>query len=99
MENESEAGKSIGAVAIDPQRLLDEHQRRVQAAALIVNLPETMQRVEIAGLMPHDGVVKALGGGEVAASQARCARRTMRERFDCKPSPAGRWLTTGKQTW
>ncbi len=67
MQNEPKAGKSLGASPLAAQRRLQQHQRRVEASALIMQLCEAVQRVEIFGMIAQSRIVKALRLGQLAA--------------------------------
>jgi len=64
------ARKTIGAAKVACSGGLDEHKRRVQAAAAVIDV----QRIEILRLTPHRRGEGLFGPGEVAGF-VLCARR------------------------
>jgi len=67
VENEAETRKAVGPAGISPQRRLNERERGMQTAALIMELAETVQDVEVVGLIMQQRVVEPLRLGELAA--------------------------------
>jgi hypothetical protein len=66
MEDDAEAGKPVGAPAIALERRLNEDQRGIQASALIINLAEAVQRVEIFGVLSQQRIVEPFGLRQLA---------------------------------
>ena len=79
MKDQAEAGEAVGAVEIGLQRRLNQRQRAFEPAAPVMDQAETVQRVEIVGLMvQHRGVeplrlveLALLVGAQRAAQQPR----------------------------
>ncbi len=80
IEGQTEARETVGALGIRPQRRPNEHQRRVEAAALAMQLAETVKRVEVFRLVLQHRGIKPVGSGKIAGlvSVERTPQQTRR---------------------
>ena len=70
VKHHPETGKAIGAKWVAFQRFLKQRKRCVEPTAPVVDLPETVQRVEIVGVMLEDFPVKPFSLGEFAVLES-----------------------------
>jgi hypothetical protein len=66
MKHKPEAGKPVGAPEVRLQRRLQERKGRVETPKSILDLPETVQRIEIIGTMMQQGAEEPLRLIEIA---------------------------------
>jgi hypothetical protein len=92
MKNQPQARKTVGAREVMLYRRLNQGQRGVEPPALMVDLPQAMQRVETVGMMLEDLGVEPLGLGEFAvlmrAQRAAQRLRGIRLQIERRPGHA-----------